>query len=217
MSLSIDSALASKYPGLDVEVYAINGIRVRRENSELEKFKAEIAERVKKRWTLEVLKEYNIFRAYRDFFWRVGIDPTKNRPASEALIRRILHGNPLPKINTVVDAYNLASIESTIAIAAFDRDELKGNLLMREAYNGETFLGIGMTTPIRLRGGEIVVSDDEKLIAIYPYRDAESSKITEDTLNLLVLICGVPNIDKKQLLNARGIASEYILRFSRED
>lgn len=214
MSLSIDPALSSKYPGLDTEIVMIDGIKVSRENPELEKFKVEIAKKVKEKWTLEQLKEYSVFRAYRDFFWRIGLDPTKNRPASEALIRRILRGNPLPKINTVVDAYNLASIESTISIAAFDRERLKGKLAMRQACDGEIFLGVGMNTPSRLKGGEIVISDDEKLIAIYPYRDAESSKITENTRSLILLICGVPNIDKKRLLSARKIAIEYILKFS---
>ena len=125
------------------------------------------------------------------------------------MVRRILHVNQLPRINTTNDAYNLASIESTISIAAFDKEKLKGKLIMRQACDGEIFLVIGMDTPTRLKGGEIVISDDEKLIAIYPYRDAESSKITENTRSLILLICGVPNISKKHLLSAMKIATKF--------
>ncbi len=104
-------------------------------------------------------------------------------------------------------------MESTIPLAAFDEDELAGELLMREAREGEEFLGIGMEKPVVLNGGEAVVEDGEKLIAIYPYRDAEESKITEGTENTLMLICGVPNIGEEDLARAGRITVEYITRF----
>jgi len=97
-----------------------------------------------------------IFRTYRDFFWEIDIDPTKTRPASEALVRRVLQGKTLPTINTLVDAYNLASLTSGIPLAAFDYQSLEGELEMRFARKGEEFLGIGMDGPKSLDGGEIV-------------------------------------------------------------
>jgi phosphoenolpyruvate synthase (EC 2.7.9.2) len=42
--------------------------------------------------SLEGLKEDPVVRAYRDFYWRLGIDPTKVRPSSEALARRAFRG-----------------------------------------------------------------------------------------------------------------------------
>lgn len=169
--------------------------------------------RVKSRWTLDQLREHPIFRAYRDFFWRIGVDPTKTRPAAEALIRRILHGSPLPRINTLVDSYNIASIDTAIALAAFDEDKLVGELLMRSATTGEEFLGIGMEKSIVLRGDESVIVDGEKLVAVYPYRDADSTKVTETTKNVLMLVCGVPNIDDAILSRAGRVAVDYVTRF----
>src|SRR5207245_9542815 len=86
-------------------------------------------------------------RAYRDFFCRVGVDPTKVRPAAEALLRRVIQGKPFPRINALVDGYNLASAETRIALAAFDIANLRGDLRMRRSRPGETFLGIGMRHP----------------------------------------------------------------------
>jgi DNA/RNA-binding domain of Phe-tRNA-synthetase-like protein len=54
--------------------------------------------------TLPSLKDHPIIRAYRDFYWRLGIDPTKQRPSSEGLARRLLAQGRLPRINSVVDA-----------------------------------------------------------------------------------------------------------------
>jgi len=213
MDLKIDVQLKTRFPDLKVLACEIKGVKVEKRNVELEKFQNKITKQVRQQYDLESLKNLSTFRAYRDFFWRVGIDPTKNRPAAEALIRRILGGKTIPNINTLVDAYNLASIKTEIALAAFDADKLKGNLLMRFAEKGEEFLGIGMEKPMLLQGGEIVVSDGEKLVAIYPYRDADSTKITEKTKNVMLLVCGVPSIGEEILQKAARVALEYITRF----
>ena len=84
---------------------------------------------------------------------------------------------------------------------------------MRFAKRGEKFQGIGMEKPMVLQGGEIVVSDMEKLVAVYPYRDAESTKISEKTKNVLLLVCGVPGIEKETLRNAAQVALEYVTSF----
>lgn len=213
MWLRVDPRLRGRFPRLKAKIVRIEGVRVERKDAGLERFKEEVISRVRARWTLLQLREEPIFRAYRDFFWRVGIDPTKIRPAAEALIRRVLRGRPIPRINTLVDAYNLASMETAVALAAFDADRVSGELFMREARAGEEFLGIGMEAPRRLKGGEVVVEDGEKLIAIYPYRDAEDSKITLQTQRVLLMICGVPGVGEETLKEAGEVALDYVTRF----
>ncbi len=213
MYLYVDPGLQSKFPGLKAQIFRVEGVEVKREYAGLEEFKAEVMERTKEKWDLDQLREHPVFRAYRDFFWRVGVDPTKTRPAAEALIRRVLRGRPLPRINTLVDAYNLASIDTAIPLAAFDVGGLVGELTMREATKGERFLGIGMDKPVVLEGGEAVVEDGEKLIAIYPYRDADACKITLKTKDTLMLVCGVPNIGDEVLERAGRVTVDYITRF----
>jgi DNA/RNA-binding domain of Phe-tRNA-synthetase-like protein len=213
MSLKIDSKLKTRFPDLNVLTFHIEGVHVQKRDSELEKFKVEVMRQVRDDYSLDSVKDHPTFRAYRDFFWRIKIDPTKIRPAAEALIRRILAGKTLPCINTLVDVYNLASIKSRIALATFDADQLEGDLLMRFAEEGEQFYGIGIEKPLILKGGEIVISDKEKLVAVYPYRDADNTKVTDKTENITVVVCGVPGIPKQDLENASKVAVEYINRF----
>ncbi|MGQ9459659.1 MAG: B3/B4 domain-containing protein [Candidatus Bathyarchaeaceae archaeon] len=213
MEVKIDIQLKTRFPDLKVLTCEIKGVKVEKRNVELEKFENQIINHVRERYDLESLKDGLTFRAYRDFFWKIGIDPTKIRPAAEALIRRVLAGRTLPRINTLVDAYNLASIKTEIALAAFDADKLKGELVMRFAEKGEKFLGIGMEKPMLLKGDEIVVSDSEKLVAVYPYRDADNTKITGKTKNVMLLVCGVPGIGEETLQKAGQVALEYITRF----
>ncbi len=213
MRLVIVAELEARFPGLAVIPILIRGVTVAISNRALEEFKRQTETEIRGRYTLEALKGVQRFRLYRDFFWRVGIDPTKTRPAAEALIRRILGGRPLPIINSLVDAYNLASIKTGIAMAAFDSDLLKGVLTLRFAAEGEEFLGIGMDSPLTLRGGEVVVADNERLVSIYPYRDGGYSKITAKTKNVLVLTCGVPGISPEALREAVDVATDYITRY----
>src|SRR3972149_3866631 len=65
-----------------------------------------------------------------------GPPATTPRPPAEPLTRRILGGKPFPRINTLVDAYNLASVETRIALAAFDAAHLPRGLVMRRARPG---------------------------------------------------------------------------------
>lgn len=212
-AVEVEEQLKKKYPNLLAITCKISNVNVKQSDPNLEKFKDEIIQEVRQRYSIYSLKDMPIFRAYRDFFWKIGTDPTKTRPAAEALIRRIVSGNPIPRINALVDAYNLASIETGVSIAAFDADKLHGKLLMRQAKSGEVFFGIGMAKQRLLQGEEIIIQDNEKIIAIYPYRDAENTKITCLTNNVELMICGVSGISEQQLLDALQVTTNYITKF----
>jgi len=211
--LKIDSELNSRFPNLNTLMIQIKDVKIHKKDDELEKIKLKVMKQVRKEYNINLVKDQKTFRAYRDFFWKIGIDPTKIRPAAEALIRRILAGKTIPRINTLVDAYNLASIKSGIAVATFDTDKLYVDLLMRFAKEGEQFCGIGMEKPLILKGGEIIISDNEKLIAVYPYRDAEKTKVTEKTKNITIIVCGVPGISNELLSDASRVVIEYVTTF----
>lgn len=210
--IRIDPLLKQEFEGLEVQAWRVDGIKVLERDERLEQLKRRVEAEIRGRLTLEQVKDHPVFRAYRDFYWRLGIDPTKDRPAGEALVRRILSGRPLPTINTAVDCYNLASAETGVAMGAYDASKLSGELVLRKAKPGEEFLGIGFTEAVRLRGGEPVISDGQRLIAIYPYRDSDITKITLETTSILLLSCGVPGLD----LNLARLAGEKAVSYLRQ-
>ncbi len=215
MDLRISDEVASRFPGLRARLFEVRGVRVDPANDALESFKEEVYARIRSAYTAESVKDDPVLRAYRDFYWDLGIDPTKTRPASEALIRRIVSGKGLPRVNTLVDSYNLASALSRVPLAAFDLDKLAGDALsVRFSRQGELFLGIGMDSPRILSGKEVVVEDGAGLIAIYPYRDAERTKVTESTRNVLVMVCGAPGVPEDALEEAEALAKKLITAFS---
>ncbi|MGI0077998.1 MAG: B3/B4 domain-containing protein [Nitrososphaerales archaeon] len=216
-ALETEEELSAAFPGLRVLPLRMCDLKIRQTDPKLDAFRKEVEQKVKQGVkSLEEIRDLPVLRAYRDFFWRVGIDPTKTRPAGEALVRRVISGRDLPRINTLVDAYNVASLETSVAIAAFDLGKIsEGDLLMRKARPAESFLGIGMESPMTLHGVEVVIEDKKsgRLIAVYPYRDSEDSKVTLDTRHGLLLMCGVPGIETEVLMRAREVAERYVSMF----
>ncbi|MGH2406189.1 MAG: B3/B4 domain-containing protein [bacterium] len=82
-------------------------------------------------------------RPARDLYHRIGVDPTKLRPSSEALLRRILRGDRLPQINSLVDINNLCSLEFLLPIGLHDLDHVTGGLVLRRGTAGEGYDAIG--------------------------------------------------------------------------
>ncbi|MDH2900448.1 MAG: hypothetical protein PXY39_05705, partial [archaeon] len=77
MTLAIDETLKKLFPGLQVIELQMNDLRIVDKNESLEVFKREVQQKVRKSFnSMEQIRDQPIFRSYRDFFWRVGIDPT---------------------------------------------------------------------------------------------------------------------------------------------
>ena len=102
-----------------------------------------------------------------------------------------------------------------IAIAAFDAAHTHGNIRMRLARAGESFLGIGMDAPVVLKGVEVLCEDDEGLIAIYPHRDSHRTRVTAGTTDTVFMTCGVPGIAGNVLVEAAGTTQDFVERFCR--
>ncbi|ABO09207.1 B3/B4 domain-containing protein [Pyrobaculum calidifontis] len=152
--------------------------------------------------SLDTLKDHPVIRAYRDFYWRVvKIDPTKQRPAQEALLRRVLRGEALPRISPVVDAGNAASIKFLVPIGLYDLAKVKGEVLrLRWSKRGEVFYPIG-GSPVEL-DSQIVLAADGQILHLYPYRDSVETKIERDTRDVLVVVAGVPGVELSRLIDA---------------
>ncbi|MDH4123525.1 MAG: phenylalanine--tRNA ligase beta subunit-related protein [Thermoplasmata archaeon] len=211
MKVIISEDVRTTYPDLRLAFLEINGMRIGSVSDKLTQRIRESAQMMRDSLDLDKVKDRPDFRAYRDFFWKIKVDPTKTRPAAEALVRRILKNATLPRINDFVDSYNIASAETGIPIAAFDIEILEEPAILRMSKEGEQFFGIGMTEKKSLEAGLPVMSSGGSLIAVYPYRDADDSKITSETTDALVITCGVPGIPLDTLIEAAKKSRDNIL------
>jgi len=160
--------------------------------------------------TLEDLKDHPVIRAYRDFYWRLGIDPTKTRPSSEALIRRALRSGSIPSINNVVDLGNVASIKTMVPIGIYDLDKVVLPLTLRRARAGELFHPIG-GAPEALSDRDVVLVDSSGVVVhVFPHRDSVHTMVTQETKRILIVACGVRGVSEERVQEAVELASRLI-------
>jgi DNA/RNA-binding domain of Phe-tRNA-synthetase-like protein len=197
-------------PDLSVAMIILNDLYVRRSSVSFEEYEKELFEEIRSQLTLEAVKDDPIFRSYRDLYWTFGMDPTKQRVSSEAVLRRILKGLNLWRISDIVDIINLASAYHKIPIGLVDIAKLKGDLVIRTALKGEVFQRIGGKS-IVCRGREIVVADDEKIVCFgYATHDSEYTMITNASRKALVLLYGSAAVSEIVLNEAIKITNDMI-------
>jgi DNA/RNA-binding domain of Phe-tRNA-synthetase-like protein len=73
---------------------------------------------------------------------RIGLDPTKTRPSNEALLRRVRKGQPLPRVNSLVDVINWCSVEFQLPYGLYDAANVDGDVTLRVGREGEEYAGI---------------------------------------------------------------------------
>ena len=121
----------------------------------------------------------------RGMFHRLGVDPTKSRPASEALLRRVLQGKGLPHIHPAVDVCNLASLEHQLPLGLYDRAHVKRPIFARIGRAGEGYEGIRKGR-VNLTARALLADDDGAFGA--PTADSARTQVTAGTRALLAVI-----------------------------
>lgn len=164
-----------------------------------------LGEKYKTEYTTETIKQISGIEATRRVYRACGKDPSRYRPAAEALIRRMLQGKKLYQIDTLVDLINLASIAYGYSIGGFDADKFVGDTLtLGIGREGEPYEGIGRGM-LNIAG--LPVYRDAVGGVGTPTSDNERTKISIDTRRVLVLVNGYDGKEEQVKANA-----EYIMR-----
>jgi len=119
-------------------------------------------------------------KAYKAF----GKDPGRYRVSSEALTRRIRQGKDLYQINTVVDANNLASVETGYSFGSYDLDCVNGDITLCLGEAGATYQGIGKES-VNIENLPVLCDNDGPFGS--PTSDSTKAMITLDSKNIITL------------------------------
>ncbi len=114
----------------------------------------------------------------RRMYRRIGWEPTRYRPSSEALVRRILKGKGLYCINNLVDYGNLISARFHLPMGLYDSNKINGAILMDVGREGEAYRGI--SNPEIHAEGKLILRDDSGIFG-NPTADSLRTVITPDT------------------------------------
>lgn len=178
--------------GIFLATATMENVKVKRIHEYTEHLKREVTREFRQAYSLDKLAKDSRIEAFRRLYWTFEMDPTKTRPSSEALARRVLSGSELPTINIVVDSNNAMSLKHLLPIGVYDADKLEGALFVRIAKKEETITKIGGKIEI-LKGNELIVSDEKKIIGLgYASSDSDITKVSEITQRLSILIYCAP-------------------------
>jgi DNA/RNA-binding domain of Phe-tRNA-synthetase-like protein len=127
----------------------------------------------------------DVTAAVRTMYKRVGLDPTKTRPSSEALLRRVRRGDPLPRVNSLVDIINWCSLESQLPFGLYDADRIQGGVTLRLGRPGEEYAGI--RKDVVHVTGRLTLADEAGPFG-NPTSDSARTMVTVATTRALVVI-----------------------------
>ncbi len=177
-------------------------------------FQAALSEAVAKTKTIPVLAEHPPLAAWRKMYRAFGEDPTKRKPSAEALVKRMRNGESFPRVNAIVDCYNLVSLKHLVPIGGQDAERVSGAVLLRFAKEGEPFVPLGAQETQTTNAGEVVYADAEKILCRkWNYRDCEQAKIAEHTRQFVLFVDGAEGIAKEDVEATAKDLCETLSRF----
>ncbi len=194
LSITVDSAVRSRVPTLFLETRVLRDVQIG-DNGRATEERIEAAAAEWAHATEERLDDRPRIKAYRELTRRLGGDPEENVPAAEALLRRGLLRNRFPRVNAVVDAGNVASVEHLVPIGLFNLDKIVGEVGLALADDGDRMIPIGKSKPIKLSPGTPVLRDAEGVFSAVGSRDSGRTMITPGTTSVLAFSWGMEGVD----------------------
>src|SRR5580704_18198946 len=162
-----------------------DGLRVAPAAPGLVQLMDEACEGKRREFTLETLADAKPVRDVRAMFREWGMDPSKYRPSSEALLRRVVQGKGLYRVSNVVDIGNLGSIETGWPYGCYDRSKINAPICLRHGAAGERYEGIGKQT-WHLEGRPVLADSQGPFGS--PISDSTRSMITESAEQIMIVI-----------------------------
>jgi len=167
---------------VSIRLLELHGVRVQETPSGLRTLLEGLAADVMERYQAATTSEIPTVKAVRTIFHKTGVDPTRYRPSSEALLRRVLKGKGLYFINSAVDVVNYFSLKTLLPMGVFNADSIKPPVEFRAGRDGETYQGVGRDV-MNLSGFPLLADAEGPFGSAVS--DSVRTRVTDSTTRLL--------------------------------
>jgi DNA/RNA-binding domain of Phe-tRNA-synthetase-like protein len=189
MRFSVQKELFDRLPDLTIGMAVAMRVDNTHPSEEIDALLSQTIEEMKKNFVVVKAQDHPRIKPWRDAFSKLGISGSKFPSSIESMARRVLKGDPFPRINSLVDLYNSLSLKYLIPMGGHDLDTLEGNIHLRFAEGWEPFTPMGGGETVVVPKGELVYRDDrEVLTRNWVWRQCEKDKATEKTQNIFIPI-----------------------------
>lgn len=190
-------ALATEFPGLGLSWLEVAGPSGRSPAQAKERLR-DLSDRFHGSHAVG-MRQRPIPWAYRVFFRQVGLDPDEQRTPVELLALERMRSGGFKSRNRLDDALTIATIETGVALRAFDAERVEGRLGLRQSAPGEELEG----HPPELVGGTLVIADERRPLGLLFGATAERRGVQPETTRILISairVAGVPRIALEEAL-----------------
>jgi DNA/RNA-binding domain of Phe-tRNA-synthetase-like protein len=169
----------------------ISGLRNRQEDAEFDVLRETRISRILQQWTENTIQTDEQLLGFRKLHAAMPAKSSKEAASPETLLRYCLSHKSAPKINLLVDIYNLVSLETRLALGAHDVDGINGDVHLRLLKGDETYRPLGSGTNRRSTPGEYAYLDDEnEVICRLEVKQVEKTKVQLDTTDCFYIVQG---------------------------
>lgn len=211
MQLILDEQLKGRIPGVTFGMVTINGVTVRERDERLWKQIEMLCLHRAREFSLDGLSENAQIASVRSLQKSFGFDPTRYRPSSESLLRRVLKGQGLYQINTAVDVNNLCSLEFLLPMCIYDLHNVKGQVRVRIGEPGEEYPGIGRQ--VFQAENKVIIADGSGIMGS-TVSDSERTKVTTATTDILLAIYAPATLDSRLIERHAALAGQRMVEFN---
>ena len=210
--LRVTDGVFEQYPDAVLGVISAHGIdNSRQDDAIFERLRRE-SERARQRLAGMQIAEHPHIAPWREAYRRFGAKPKDHPSSIENLVRRVLKGQPLPRINPLVDLYNTISLRHLVPAGGEDLDQIVGDILLTVATDREKpVLLLGEPEPRAPKPGEVIYKDDHGAICRrWNWKEADRTKLTAATRNAVLVLEGLPPVGRELVERAAEELSEMI-------
>jgi DNA/RNA-binding domain of Phe-tRNA-synthetase-like protein len=171
-------------------------------------------ESLRKKLPIENVAEHPYLKTWREAFRSMGVKPSEFRPSIEALVRRVLHNDPLPSINTLVDIGNLISLRYLVPAGGHAIDCLTQDIALRPATGEEEFVALGSDVMEHPVPGEIIFAEGNVVLTRrWVWRQSKHTLTLPETRALEFNIDALPHVSHEDVMKICKEVDELIHQF----
>ena len=215
MHFSIQKELFHILPDLTIGMVVAMGLDNIHPSREIEALLSQAIEEMKRNFIIDKAQEHPRIKPWRTAFSKLSISGSKFPSSIESMAKRILRGDPFPRINPLVDLYNSVSLRYLVPMGGHDLNTIKGNIYLKFAEGWEPFTPMGGGDTIIVPKGELVYRDDQEILTRnWVWRQCEKDKATEKTKNIFIPIDVLGEVGReyaeKIALELSGLIPRYL-------
>lgn len=192
----------------------IINIKNSKTNDNFEAYLQEELKKVKDYWIDKNYKEDFILDGFRELHEKIGRSNRKFPASPAALLSRFLETGKFPRINLLVDIYNLVSLKTRLALGAHNVDNIQGNITLRLTKGDEKFLPLGNKELVPVPPNEYSYIDDgNNIICRMEVLQVEPTKTTLDSTDIFLIVQGNKNTTKEYVVLGANEVISLIIKY----